>query len=450
MIHDSIPTLQTKECSWLDLAWLQQSERSRQILTHRIAGKTLEMVAQDLGVVRERVRQLQKKSTDELLAAQQVHDPELPVRLKVGVGARSAISEEELAELTHLRADVARDVILGQLGLAHPAVWTTTIPDLWAFDRSALGGQLADLVSMAPFTDGEARIAAANLGIPGQLDLAGILSYSGSKLSLHDLGWIRKARQGRDIAYLWLRADAEPRTTAEIAAVTENTEHAIRETMRRDELFAQVRPEGTWALADWRSPGADNRYSSAVEVMVGVLHDFGPLDLERLRAETQQRYPVSVWRINQCLSSNLIGLNDDGLYDLVERGATPIEDSEPKQPAHIQASGSVVGVELLVDRDVLRGSGIPVSRWLTWHLGLRTAPSSRYFRLPGSFGEVTIRRATSNAQISSLRAVAKVLGAVKGCKITLLLHTDTAAADVRHTCAPGTCPAQLPTLARLP
>ena len=163
--------------------------------------------------------------------------------------------------------------------------------------------------------------------------------------------------------------------------------------MRRDDAFAQVRPEGTWALADWRVPGSDNRYTTAVDVVVEVLREIGPLDYEHLRDECQQRYPVSEWRITQCLSSNLIGINGEGLYDLAERGATPIEDSEPKKPRNIEASGNVVGIELTVDSELLRGSGIPVHRWLTWYLKLRTAPSTRHFDL----GKGSIDRRAADA-----------------------------------------------------
>src|ERR1700729_1952084 len=62
-----------------------------------------------------------------------------------------------------------------------------------------------------------------------------------------------------------------------------------------------------------------------------------------------------------------------------QRGAVPVEDEEPNRPAYIQASGSVVGVRLEVNHDLMRGSGIAVNRWLTWYLGLRTVPSLRRF-----------------------------------------------------------------------
>ena len=148
--------------------------------------------------------------------------------------------------------------------------------------------------------------------------------------------------------------------------------------MRRDPRFAQRRPEGTWVLSEWKTNTIIRYYANAVDAVVEVLEELGPLTLDQLSSETIQRYPVSAWRITQCLSSNQIGLTQDGRYDLTERGAIPIEESEPRKPDNIAESGSVVGVRLPVTHDVMRGSGIGVNRWLTWRLGLRHAPSKRY------------------------------------------------------------------------
>ena len=235
-----------------------------------------------------------------------------------------------------------------------------------------------------------------------------------------------------------LREQGEPRPAREIASAVGTSEHTIRETMRRDGDFAQVRPEGTWALADWRVPGSDNRYRSAEDVLIEVLRELGPLDYDHLRVESQRRYPVTDWRITQCLSSNAIGLDHEGLYDLTERSATPIEDTEPRQPENIEVRGNVVGIRLTVDRDMLRGSGLPVNRWLTWYLGLRTAPSTRHFDLPDGFGVLTVRRNTSTSQVSSLRPVAESLEVAEGCKLVLLLHTDTNTAGFQHVCPAST------------
>ena len=211
--------------------------------------------------------------------------------------------------------------------------------------------------------------------------------------------------------------------------------------MHRDDDFALVRPEGTWALSDWRVKGADNRYATAVDAVVEVLRELGALDYDTLCSETVRRYPVTIWRVSQCLSNSVIGRTADGRYDLAERGATPIEDSEPKRPKSMEVHGSVVGVQLDVNHDLLRGSGLGVNRWLTWYLGLRTAPSTRYFAIDDGQSTLTVKRGTSTSQISSLRAVAQRMKLHEGCQLVVLLHLDTETATFEHVCQPETCPA---------
>jgi len=217
-------------------------------------------------------------------------------------------------------------------------------------------------------------------------------------------------------------------------------------TSRGDAPRPPVRPaptEGTWVLAEWKSNTTIRRYANAVDAVVEVLEELGPLTLEQLTAETIRRYPVSAWRISQCLSSNQIGRTQDGRYDLAERGAIPIEDSEPRQPDNMAASGSIVAVRLPVTYDVMRGSGIGVNRWLTWRIGLRHAPSERHFELSELEGNIVLRRRTSTSSISSLRSAALALGVVEGCELIVVLRTEDGTADVRHACDDGSCPAGL-------
>lgn len=431
---------------WLDVAWTGLPERSRDILRRRLAGATLDDIGLALKLTRERVRQIQKTSEDALMRAMEQRAPQLLSGLHEELGDSPAVADRHIATLVNAHSTTALGCLLKSLGVSHPHTWAGPLSGYWTFRPNELQEQLRRIVELAPLTHEEADQAATELAFPEDLDWRRLLAHSISKLAAHNLGWIRPARLTRDVAYLWLKLEGEPRPAGEIAAQAGCKEHAARENMRRDPVFSQVRPEGTWALSDWRVPGSDSRYSSAVDALVEVLRDLGPLPVDQLRVETQRRYPVSAWRVNQCLSSNLIGLNAAGLYDLAERGAVPVEDTEPKRPPNIKTSGDVVGIELEVDREILRGSGVPVNRWLTWHLGLRTAPSTRYFALPEEHGEVRVTRATSNAQVSSLRAVATELGLVEGCKFVLLLNASTDTAVVRHTCPHDVCDAPTPAL----
>ncbi|MDV7134519.1 sigma factor-like helix-turn-helix DNA-binding protein [Williamsia muralis] len=434
-----IPDLDADD--WLSHAWISLPERDREVLVRRTAGETLDDIGADLGVSRERVRQLQKKADQLITLAATAHDEDLLHRLALLVGDSPATASDELAgELPPATADAQR-TLLRISRILHPRTWDGELTEWWTRKPDDLNRRLNVVAELAPLSHNDLHAALEQVGLGYRPPVSTLLASANSRLTRHALGWYRPARVGRDLAFLYLQDEGTPRTVAEIATVTGVGEHAIRETMRREDAFAQVRPEGTWALTDWRTPGADNRYSNAVEAVIDVVRECGPLPLSELRREVLARYPVSAWRINQCLSSAMIGLTADGRYDLAERGAIPIEDTEPKRPATIFAKGDVVGVNLKVNHDLLRGSGIPVNRWLTWHLGLRLVPSARSFSLEPQGDEITIKRASSNAQISSLRVAVQALDLVEGCSIALVLNVRNHTAKIHHLCPSDTCPA---------
>jgi hypothetical protein len=154
---------------------------------------------------------------------------------------------------------------------------------------------------------------------------------------------------------------------------------------------------------------------------------------------------VTLWRLHQCLLDDRVGITEDGLIELVARGATPIEESEPARPARmaVDPAGNVFGVRLTVDKDILRGSGVVVSSWLTWQLGMRQAPMVRTFSIAGHPTPIVLKRATSAAQISSLRVLVKENGMVGGCEFVLFLRTDDSTARIEHACTQHICPAAI-------
>jgi hypothetical protein len=425
-------------------AWETLAPRDRTVLELRLSGATLDEVGIGIGVTRERVRQIQIRGEEALLSALDRHLPDLGAELRRVLDDHAAVAEADLLTSLGAAPSLPMSAVLRALGAARPRTWAGDLAGWWTLRPGALDVQLRDLAAQAPFADNELDQRAAEIGLPQNLPLRGLLADEGSPLRPGPAGgWVRYARVGADAAYLWLKDQAEPRSSAEIADAVGWKERALREAMRRDQRFAQRRPEGTWVLADWKSNTIVRRYANAVDAVVEVLEELGPLTLEQLTLETIQRYPVSAWRITQCLSSNQIGLTPDGRYDLAERGAIPVEESEPRKPDNMAESGSVVAVKLPVTRDVMRGSGIGVNRWLTWRMGLRHAPSERYFELSELTGTITIRRRTSTSAISSLRSAAIALGVAEGCQLIVVFRTEPGTADVLHACPASSCPAGL-------
>ncbi|WP_081343312.1 MULTISPECIES: sigma factor-like helix-turn-helix DNA-binding protein [Mycobacteroides] len=430
--------------SWLADCWYALTDKQKEILIRRSRGDSLDSIGKSFGLTRERVRQLQKDADERLIKQLMAVNPELNERLTTLIANKPAVNELDLLPFLPSSPYGAHVALLKALGMVHPNSWDGDLSGWWTSSRDELAKRLDALVGLAPLSETDMDSALKDLDLEPTPPVTSLLDSVNSRLVHHRLGWIRAKRANRDLAYLWLQAQGSPQPVTEIALAVGAAEPGVREAMRRDSQFTQVRPEGTWALTDWKLPGTDRRYSNAQDVVEEVLRELGPTKLNDLRAEVLRRYPVSSWRFNQCLSNAGIGRVSDGRYDLAERGAKPVEETEPKRPGYIQVSGHTVGVRLTVTNDMLRGSGILVSRWLTWYLGLRIAPMMRKFELRNLSGAVTIKRCSSGAQISSLRASVQTMGLTEGCGVALLIDTQTSVARLHHACSSDRCLASRP------
>lgn len=429
---------------WLVRAWETRvlDARERAVIAGRAEGRTLDKVGAALGLSRERARQIHNQARKRLVEmADIIQDGWRETVRAAGSGA--AAPREAFAAALGVVDHVVLEELLAAAGLDAPQTWAGPLRGWWSVDPGALGGVLRRLVDIAPFCGDDLGQLASEAGLPAGLPLARLLSHSESRLALSfDGHWVRRKARGRDAAYLWLLDAGRPcRTDELLAPMAATTVAAVREALRRDDRFRQIRPEGTWALTEWTHLRAST-YATAVEAMVAVVTKSGPLSRARLFASVTELYPVTSWRLKQCLFSDQLGETPDGLVDLVSRGARPIMEEEPAQPDSMAIEGDVLGVRISVTRDILRGSGVNVHTWLTWRLGLRQAPSSRTFMVPGDYSPLVVRRGTSSAQLSSLRRHALELEVVDGCVLAVLLRLDEDAARVGHGCAPDTCPAR--------
>ncbi|MFB9832264.1 sigma factor-like helix-turn-helix DNA-binding protein [Actinoallomurus acaciae] len=429
---------------WLVRAWGTGlfDERERAVIRGRAEGRTLDKVGATLGLSRERVRQIQNRARKRLTdMADIIQDGWRETARFAGAGP--ATPREGFATALGVVDHVALEELLAAAGLDAPRTWAGPLRGWWSADPGALDRALRRLVDTAPFRGDDLGRAASEAGLPRGLPLGWLLSHPESRLALSPDGhWVRRKARGRDAAYLWLLETGRPCQADELLApMAATTPAAVREALRRDDRFRQIRPEGTWALAEWKHLRA-SAYASAVEVMVAVVTESGPLSQARLFARVTELHPVTPWRLKQCLLSDQLGETPDGLVDLVSRGARPFEEEEPVRPDTMAVEGEVLGVRIPVNRDVLRGSGVNVNTWLTWSLGLRQAPMSHTFTTPGNHSPIVVRRGTSSAQLSSLRRHALELEVVDGCVLAVLLRLDNDTARVGHGCAPDACPAR--------
>ncbi|MFJ9583833.1 RNA polymerase subunit sigma-70 [Streptomyces acidicola] len=429
---------------WLIRAWHSTAldDRDRAVAAARSAGRTLDDIGAEHAMSRERARQIQVRVQRALAAAADVSHGDWRTAMRAASEAAATLRTAFAAALW-VRDHVSLDSLLIEAGLCAPRTWAGPLHGWWTTHPDGLDIALRELAEAAPLRGDELREAASAVGLPEDLPLDDLLAGSGSRLVRNADGhWVRRRARGRDAAYLWLLEAGHPCTADELLKpMYTTTVAAVREALRRDNRFTQIRPDGTWALTEWSHLHL-TPHVNAVEALVAVVTESGPISQASLFTKVTELYPVSPWRLKQCLLSDQIGETADGLVDLVARGARPIEEAEPPQPDTMALKGDVLGVRITVNQDVLRGSGVGVHSWLTWRLGLRQAPMSRTFATADGHAPLTVRRGTSNAQVSSLRRHALELGMKEGCVLALLLRLGDETAQVRHGCVVGACPAR--------
>ena len=426
---------------WLSAAWHALPSRSRRMVEDRASGETLLSIGQQHEMSRERVRQLLLKAQDQLCGYADGFVDRWRDDL-MALTVSPAVSGSEVAAVLGVREHVGAGLLAQAVGAEPPLTWAGRLHGWWTRDPSALEVLLRVGVQEAPLRGEDVAVTFASAGVPPNVPLLELLGHPKSPLVPGVEGsWLRRRARGRDAAYLYLLANGEPCRAEDLLEPTGiRRKPAVTEALRRDERFVQLRLEGKWALAEWPHLN-DTSYPNAVEAFVATLTELGPLPKEALFVKVGERYPVTRWRLQQCLLDDRVGMTEDGLIDLVARGAAPIEESEPARPATMAAdpAGNVFGIRLTVDKDILRGSGVVVSSWLTWQLGMRQAPMARTFSIAGHPTPIVLKRATSAAQLSSLRVLARENGMVGGCEFVLILCADDSTARIEHACARQYC-----------
>ncbi|MFJ6232455.1 RNA polymerase subunit sigma-70 [Streptomyces griseus] len=426
---------------WLSSAWRVLPLRSRRVVEDRARGETLGSIGQQHEMSGERVRQLLVMAQKRLCYYADAFVDDWRDRL-MALTVSPAVPESELAAALGVREHIGVVLLVQAVGAEPPLTWAGRLRGWWTRNPTALEVLLRSGVEEAPLRGEDVAVTFASAGVPDDVPLLELLEHSKSPLVPGVEGsWLRRRARGRDAAYLYLLANGEPCPAEDLLEPTGiKRKPAVSEALRRDERFVQLRLEGKWALAEWPHLNV-TPYPNAVEAFVAVLAELGPLPKEALFVKVGERYPVTLWRLQQCLLDDRVGMTEDGSIDLVARGADPIEESEPAQPATMAAdpAGNVFGVRLTVDKDILRGSGVVVSSWLTWQLGMRQAPMARTFSIAGHPTPITLKRATTAAQLSSLRVLAKENGMVGGCEFVLFLRRDDSTARIEHACARQYC-----------
>ena len=145
-------------------------------------------------------------------------------------------------------------------------------------------------------------------------------------------------------------------------------------------------------------------------------------------------YPRTMSRYAQLLEDPEFGLTESGLIGLSSEGAVPIADTEPvSHPSIVEHANNIVALSIAINRDVIRGAGVPVHRRLGWLVGLRFVGESKTFVNP-DLTSITVKRFPGTVSLGSIRKIVSPLALREGCSIEVAFSLHESKFAVRGTC----------------
>ena len=402
--------------------------------------RTLQEIGDEVGVSRERVRQIEQWVRRVLIAMLDERVPELREHWNRQLRASFAVSEETLLrrlidETSDQDAQLSLGwVLIDLVGAVPPQPFRAWhVNGFWTFEPGGLLWAAEQLETLLPCRDADMQ-SALDQFIPDEGSAMRVaLSRGWTGIRFHQAGncWVRSGAKDRDAAYLILAETAGAVHANDLAESLGTSRNALNEALRRDNRFVQLRPSGKWSLTEWGIRGSAHR--TTLEATLAVLSEIGPVPMAKLISEVRARHPVTYSAVLQSLNHHLIGAWPDGEIDLVERGASPIARREPDQSPDVTVDNGHLVLTQIVDRALMRGSGLGVPPYMTWALGLMAAPSARTFQV-GQLGRIRVKYGTNGSTISSLRGFAETLGAKEGCRLRVALSASDDGATIRLDC----------------
>ena len=399
--------------------------------------QTLARVGTNIGVTRERVRQIEKRATAQLMGIASATASQMIVAWNELLSARAAAERELFEPWQDPAADIRIQQRIGRCILrgmeaVPPSTFSGHLAGWWTLVPAIITNHMTEISRHLPFDDDGLTALLDSAPFSETVPIARLLGESGSPARYHAAAgvWVRSRARHRDAAYLMLLDRGKPMRPEPIAAALGIKVHALRESLRRDERFRMLRPSGDWALSEWRDYG-EQPYATTLDAALGILSELGPLPYNQFEQQVLARYPVSPAAVRQTLASTQIGRWPDGRVDLAERGAPPVEDPQPsKLPGIVvnQQDGTIT-FQQPVTPDLLRGSGLRIPTYVTWWLGLRQAPRSKVF-MTNEGDEVSVYRHLQGSAISSLRQFARALEAVEGNLLEVKLDAHNGSAKI--------------------
>lgn len=395
---------------------------------------TLEELGREIGVTRERVRQLEAKAARELSARLRTHEF-APLRWRASDLAdvlgpavpRDSEFLDDAVDWATRGLDEFPGVPTGDLMLwaAGPyeadGDWLVAKPHSVVGLMSEIDARLGD--SLVVHED-EVRLVLDDLGIAQPLLGQMMAPLKGWRV-LDETSWARWSGTVGDKAAVVLALTETPATAQELNDYIGegHAESSVRNAMAADERFVRIDKVGTFALSSW---GMEEYSGVANEIIERIERAGGPVRLDDLVREFVSEFGVSENSVRMYASAPAFVTHDgqvrlrkdDEPFDIDRR-------IDRVRGLYVLPNGQVV-VHDVVDRDVRRGSGRAFPEAGAASLGV--VPGGRASFESDDFGRVVIswpKTATTGPSIGSTRQVAECLGLDDGDPFRIIFDANS-------------------------
>ncbi len=406
-------------------------DREAEVLRDRILATespaTLDEIARHHDLSRERVRQIEASIKDRLAILEDSSLGRLAVTVMRRLGTAIPTDAEDVVALAELVADYSEPTV-SRLLLLHLA-GPFRVDDGWLLhlpSRASLDGTRQALLD-----------ASDEDGIVSRAETSDVLDRAGIRRQWHD-PWISRLGCLRHIGDDYLRWDGttldrlerllrlrgQPATADELLAdLGDNLNpRGIKYRLMEDPRFIRINKQSQFALPEW---GFDEYTGITDEIAQEIERCGGVADVEYLARTISSRYGVAETSVRTYLGAPMFIRSDSGTVRL--RG-----DQDGKIPVAVDLPSATDccltpagwALRVLVDADVLRGSGKAISAAFAGHVGV--APGDK-ITIPGPESTITVSWPLSSItgpSMGSTRPEAHALDASSGDLLFLVYLAD--------------------------
>lgn len=422
LIEQPLPPVHHLSASRTVEDWLgQRDPRDAEILDRRILGDprlTLDELGQELGVTRERARQLEQALLSSLRDTLKKSDAWRVLRWVVDEVASSGSFFP--------RANLGNELV-DRLAIC--------LADLTAVDDALIHKdfrlpRLADIPRMA---NKQALIDEAALveilresGVQDQWMPFAIEHIPGIRRCEGELVIWPSSMVDRAIAVLTV--NGSPMDPAELADAIggEVSIRSLRQRLFGDPRVQRVSKDYV-GLADW----GGNAYTSVSELMISHIETHGPVALQDLCESLHQSFGTSSASVKM-ISAAPAFLVRNGRIELRTAEHPFVPRAEPHRVAGLyRLSDDRLLLSLIVDRELLRGSGRAIAQEVAQHVGV--FPGEQV-TLHSDLHDVPISwsvRSHTGPQIGSIKPLLEESGAQLGQRVHLVIDREYYTIEVR-------------------